>query len=787
MRALNRKLLRDCWRMKGQALAIALVISGGVATFVMSISTLDSLKLTQATFYRDYRFSEVFASLKRAPESLKARIEAIPGVRQAETRVVSGAILDVEGYSDPVTCQIVSVPDHRQPLMNQLYLKAGTTLTAGRDNEVLISGSFADAHRLRPGNHLYGTINGKRKRLQIAGVALSPEHIFQLQPGSVIPDFKSFGTVWMARKPLGSAYDLDGAFNNVTLTLLPEAHVESVIEHLDELLEEYGGLGAYSRKDQISHRYLSEEFRQLEQMAKLFPAIFLGVAAFLLNVVVSRLIATQREQVAILKAFGYSNARIVVHYLQFVLLIVLVGVSGGILIGVWLGMGMSSMYMDFYRFPYLTYHLRPWVAIIAALVSSAAAVLGTVYSVTRVALLPPAEAMQPARPARYRMSWVEKLGLTAWLAQPTRMIVRNLERRPVKAALSVIGIAFAFAILMVGGFFSDAIDTMVTIQFKLAQRDDMTVTFVEPTSQKALYALDSLPGVEYAEPFRSVPARLRFQHRSYRTSIQGIPPKNSLRRLLNRQLEPVELPSDGVVLTDYLATILGIRPGDPLTVEVLEGKRPIRQVNVAGLVSEYVGVAGYMELSALNRLLHEGHAISGAYLATDPLQQERVYSALKGMPRVAGTSVRTKVLENFYETMAKQVLTFAFFNTLLAGTIAFGVVYNSARIALSERSRELASLRVLGFTCGEISYILLGELGVLTLAALPVGFLIGRGLGAYMIWNLQTDLFRIPLVFEPATYSFAATVVLISAAVSGLIVRRKLDHLDLVAVLKTKE
>jgi putative ABC transport system permease protein len=787
MRALSRKLLRDCWRMKGQALAIALVISGGVATLVMSISTLDSLKLTQSTFYGDYRFSEVFAALKRAPESLKPRIEAIPGVRQAETRVVSGAILDVEGYSDPVTCQIISLPDHGQPLMNQLYLKAGTTLTAGRDNEVLIGGAFADAHHLHPGDYLHATINGKRKRLQIVGVALSPEHIFQLQPGSVIPDFKSFGTVWMARKPLASAYDLDGAFNNVTLTLLPEAQIESVIEHLDKLLQDYGGLGAYGRKDQISHRYLSEEFRQLEQMAELYPAIFLGVAAFLLNVVVSRLIATQREQVAILKAFGYSNTRIVIHYLQLVVLIVLVGVLAGILIGVWLGMGMSSMYMDFYRFPYLTYQLRPRVAIVAALVSGAAAVLGTIYSVARAALQPPAEAMQPAPPARYRVSWFERLGLTSWLTQPTRMIVRNLERRPIKAALSVIGIALACAILMVGGFFSDAVDTMVAIQFKLAQRDDMTVTFVEPTSQKALYALNRLPGVEYAEAFRSVPARLRFQHRSYRTSIQGIPPNNTLRRLLNQRLEAVSVPSDGVLLTDYLATILGIRPGDSLTVEVLEGKRAVRQVTVAGVVSEYVGVAGYMDLSALNRLMREGHAISGAYLAMDPLQQQRVYSELKGMPRVAGTSVRAKVLENFYETMAKQVLTFALFITLLAGSIAFGVVYNSARIALSERSRELASLRVLGFTRGEISYILLGELAVLTIVAIPMGFLIGRALGAYIIWTLQTDLFRIPLVFEPSTYSFAATIVLVSAAVSGLIVRRKLDHLDLVAVLKTKE
>ena len=786
MKALDLKLLRDLWGMKGQAAAIALVISSGVATYIMSLSTLDALQTTQAAFYREGRFADVFASLKRAPESLRRRIADLPGVQQVETRVIAGARIELETFTDPVTGQIVSIPDSGEPRLNRLTLRRGRLPESGRDNEVLLSESFADAHTLRPGGHLFATINGRRRRLDIVGVALSPDYIYQLPPGGQIPDFKSFGVMWMARTPLEAAFDMDGAFNDVALTVSSGVNVEDVIARLDELITRYGGLGAYARKDQISHRYLSEEFKGLEQMATIFPAVFLGVAAFLLNVVVSRLIATQREQVAILKAFGYSNSAIVFHFLKLIIVIVCFGVAGGVLFGVWLGMGLSRMYMVFYRFPYMLYHLRPELVMTSGLISAAAAMAGTVHSVVRAAMLPPAEAMQPPPPATYRVSLVERLGLNS-LSQPTRMIIRNIERRPVKAGLTVIGIAFSCGIIVLGGFFSDSFDYMVDIQFKLAQREDLTLTFIEPSSRRALYSLQSVPGVEHAEPFRSVPARLRHGHRMYRSGIQGIAPGNGLRRLFNTDLDLVELPAEGVLLTDYLAGILQVRPGDMLTVEVLEGSRPVRQVPVAGLIKEFVGVSAYMQLPALNRLMREGDAISGAYVVADSAQTAQVYREIKEMPRVAGTSVREQMLRNFYDTIANQMLTFAFFNTLLATTVAFGVVYNSTRIAFAERSRELASLRVLGFTRGEITYILLGEMALLTLLAIPAGFVLGAGGGGLMVSRMETELFRVPLVIDNGTYAFAASIVLASALISGVMIKRKLDRLDLVAVLKTKE
>jgi putative ABC transport system permease protein len=787
MSALNRKLLRDLWALKGQAVAIALVIASGIATFIMALSTLDSLIQTQTAFYRDYRFADVFASLKRAPEAVRSRLESIEGVRQVETRVVTGASLDIEGFGDPVTALIVSLPDSGQSTLNRIYIRRGRTVEAGRDDEVVIGEPFADAHGFQPGDRLRATIRGRRRTLRIVGVALSPEFVYQMQPGALIPDFRTYGVLWMARKPLESAAEMKGGFNDVSFQISPGTNADTVIARADEVLARYGGLGAIARRDQLSNRYLSEEFKQLRQMATMFPVIFLGVAAFLLNVVVSRLITTQREQLALLKAFGYSTADVAIHYTKLVVLVVALGVALGIGAGIWTAKGMVDLYMEYYRFPFMIYVLKPSVVAAATLITLAAALAGTLFSVLKAARIPPAEAMQPAAPLTFRRTLIERMGFTQRLAQPTRMIFRNIGRRPVKALLTLVGIAFGCGIVVIGGFYRDCIDYMVAIQFRYAQQDDITVTFIEPTPERAMYSLRQTPGVGIVEPFRAVAAQLRFEHRIYRGAVRGIPEGNSLYRLLDTKLQPVALPPDGVILTDFLADMLGIRAGDTLTVEVLEGRRPVLEVPVAGIVQEFIGVSAYMRLDALNRLMREGQAISGVYLTTSREARPRILDELKEIPRVAGAAVRENTLQNFYETLARQMLVFIFINTLMATTVAFGVVYNSIRIALSERSRELASLRVLGFTLGEISYILLGELALLTLAAIPLGCFIGYALSAIMVKNLETELFRVPAIIFPATYSFAATVVLVAALLSGLAAARKLARLDLVAVLKARE
>ncbi|MEZ4702944.1 MAG: FtsX-like permease family protein [Rhodothermales bacterium] len=787
MRAIDRKMLRDLWGMRGQALAIAVVIVSGVTTFVTMTATMQTLQRTLTSYYSEYRFADLFASVRRAPETLYETLRGVEGVGQVMTRVTAGVNLEIDGFDEPVSGLLVSIPEGRQPALNRLYIREGRLVELGREDEVLANEVFAEAHGLRPGDRITAVINGRRKALRIVGIALSPEYLMQVQPGSLFPDPQRFGVLWMGHEALSAAYDMGGAFNDVAFTLAPGADEKRVLDRLDEILETYGGVGAVGRMEQPSHFYITEEFRQLRTMATMLPVIFLAVAAFLLNIVVTRLIGTQREQIAVLKAFGYSNGDVGWHYLKLVFVVAVAGAIVGTLAGLRLGRGMGNLYLEFYRFPYLDYYLTPSVVISAVALTMGATFLGVFRAVRRAVQLPPAEAMRPAPPASYKPTLVERIGLQPYLDQPTRMILRNLGRQPMKAFLTVLGIASSCAILIMGLFMSGAFDYIIRVQYGIAQRDDLTITFAEPTSTKSLYELESLPGVIAAEPFRAAPVKLRHRHWTYDTAVQGIPQDAYLRRIIDTELHPVAIPEQGMVLTERLAEILHVSPGDVVVVEVQEGRRLIREVPVVGLTRQYLGVAAYMDLDAVNRLAGGGQALSGVLLTTDRDQEDVLTKLLQRRPRVIGIVAQERAVASFMETSAESMLTFTFILSFFAGVIAFGVVYNSARIALSERDRELASLRVLGFTRGEIAYILLGELGVLTLMAIPLGFLIGTVITAGIVQGLQTDLYQIPMVLDNKTFALSATVVLASTAISAVIVRRKLNKLDLVGVLKTRE
>ena len=787
MRAIHRKLLRDLWSMKGQVLAIAAVIGVGVGMYVTYFSTFNSLYGTQQAYYERYRFGDVFAGLKRAPESLRSSIADIPGVAQVETRVVAEVTLDVEGMEEPVTGRLVSVPERRRAILNDLALRQGRYIEPGRDSEVVITEGFALAHGFEPGDTVAAVINGSRRDLEIVGIALSPEFIYTIRPGDLMPDEARFGVLWMGHKALANAFDMEGGFNDVSLRLLPGASEKEVIARLDDLLKKYGGLGAQSSDFQISNWYLSAELEQLKGMGTVVPMIFLGVAAFLLNVVLMRIVAVQREQIAALKALGYSNGEVGLHYMLWSLLVAGSGGVAGVLLGRKLGVGMLGMYNDYFRFPFLDYELAPDVIVTALCISLAAAAVGAVQAVWGAVKLPPAEAMRPEPPARYRRTLIERLGAERWLSQPARMVLRNLERRPMRAAASVIGIGCSGGLLVIGLFFMDAIDVLMDVQFNIAQRQDITLSFVEPRSAAALYEVSRLPGVMDVEPARGVAVRLRAGHKTRYSSITGLRSDPRLQRVVNAEYRPVDLPPEGVLMTRKLGEILGVEEGSVLTVEVLEGSRPTKEAVVAKLVDEFMGTAVYMDMDALHRWMREGRILSGAYIQVDPFYLERLYTDLKNLPAVAGVALKTAAISAFDEQMDEMMGVFIFFNILFASIITIGVVYNAARISLSERSRELASLRVLGFTRGEISSILLGELATVTLLAVPLGLVIGYGFAALMVTSFSTELYRFPLVVSLRTFSVSALVVISAAALSGLAVRRKLDALDLVEVLKTRE
>ncbi|MBZ5605230.1 MAG: FtsX-like permease family protein, partial [Acidobacteriia bacterium] len=507
----------------------------------------------------------------------------------------------------------------------------------------------------------------------------------------------------------------------------------------------------------------------------------------LLNVLLSRLVATQRGQVAVLKAFGYTSVEIGVHYLKLAIAAVLPGAAAGVGLGLWLASGMMNIYARYFHFPSLRLQADAALILIAVAIAAGSACLGAISAVRRAVALAPADAMRPEPPPTFRAGLLERIGLRTLLSPASRMIVRNLDRRRWRAAFSALAVALAVAIVVSGRYAIDAVERLVSVQFHTIQREDVTVVFQEPRPARARHELAQLAGVLRVEPFREIPARLRLAHRSRRVAVLGLSPDAELRRPVNQRLHPVEVPPDGLLLNAKLAEILGAQIGDVVTLEVLEGARPVRQVPVAAIVDEPVGLGAYMDASALHRVMREGDTISGAYLKVDSAVAPKLYSVLKHTPSISGVAVREAMLASFWKTFGESIWVSTAFMVGFACVIAFGIVYNGARIALSERGHELASLRVLGYTRLEIWRILLGEQALLTLASIPAGFALGFGLSFMLSHFFSRELFRLPLVVNAATYAFAAMVVLGAGVFSGLVVSGRLRHMDLTEVLKSRE
>lgn len=790
MKALDRKLLRDLRLMWSQALTIALVVASGIGGFLTSLSAVDSLALARDRFYAQDRFADVFASVKRAPNAVADVLREVDGVADVQPTLEHMVRVEIPGLADPIIGQLIGL-DARQPhRMNRVSVSSGRGLDSDgaprRDSQLqaLVSEAFAQAHKLEPGSTLTALINGKQRTLVVTGTALSPEFIFAGLWG--MPDARGFGVFWVDRDALAAAYDMQGAFNRVAVKLAPGASERAAVEGVSRVLARYGAREAYGREDQPSHAMLDNEIKEQRVLGTVLPAIFLAVAAFLLNVVVSRLVATQREQIAALKALGYPNRSIAAHYLKLVLLIVALGLALGVFIGDRLGTMFTGLYAEFFHFPSFEHRIAPWLLVTSLAITVATAVAGTLNAILATVRLPPAEAMRPPAPGRYRKTLLETMGIQR-MGPAMRMIVRNMERRPLRTVLAVGGVAAAVAIVIMGNFVRDAIEVVVDTQLQVGLRGDVTVWTAEPLDDAVRHELARLPGVTHVESTRFVPVSFVHGHRRERNMIRGYDGRPELYRVIDADRRETLLAGRGLVLTDRLADKLGARPGDTLQVEVLEGDGRTVPMKVSATVREMMGLNAYMEREALNRALGDGDVSGGFVLAVERGREDEVLQATKSLPRVAGAWSKATTLRNMEEISARNVRIMSTILTLFASVIAVGVVYNNARIALAERAWELASLRVLGFTRAEVSGLLLGEMAIVIAIALPLGMVLGFGLTHLVTELLKSDQFFFPVVVRARTYAWSAICVVIAGAASALVVRRRIDRLDMVAALKTRD
>ncbi len=779
MNNLNKKIFRELFQLKFQAITISLVVASGVAIFIASLISYDSLWTARDKFYTNYYFSQGFVSLKRAPNSVNRRLEKIQGIGIVKTRIIQEGTIDFKEEILPTSARFVSLTKG----INEIALTSGRFPVT--DQEVIVSESFAKANKLNPGDKITTILYGVRKSFVMVGTGLSPEYVYIFRVSNPMPDDKHYGVFWMNREALEKAFRMEGAFNDAVFTFIPGANTRSVLKEVDNVLENYGGFGSYDRDKLPSYSFLRDEFKQLKTTAFMIPVIFLGVAAFLLHIVSTRLVSKEREQIATLKALGYDNWTIALHYLKFISVISSLGSIVGIFLGIYLGELMTNLYGMYYRFPDLRALFNPLHSVLGYIVGVGSGAVGALFAIRQVLKLEPASAMRPPVPESFKKNFLERTGLL--LSTTTKMIIRNLFQRPVRTALASLGISSAVMIMVIGTFSQDAIDTMLDVQFNLLQRESMNVSFLNPVTTHSILEISSQRGVVHTEGYRIVPVRIRAGHKSKELVLQGIPHNAELRRLIGKNRQIITPTTTGILLNSVVAEKMGIVKGQNIELEVLEGNRRKIRLKVEGTIDEILGQGAYMDRESVSRILGEGNSVNLIAMRIDSNEEENLLRKLKTFPKIAGVSTRSGTLKVFNDIMERTTLGTALILLIFSSVIAIGVVYNTAMISLSERAFELGSLRILGFTNSEVFQILAGELIFETFFALPLGCALGYLFAYLMLQTVDTEGFTFPLSISMKTYGYALLMTIGTLIISFFIIYRKVKSMDLISVLKIRE
>jgi putative ABC transport system permease protein len=788
MHALDKKLLRDFRRLWGQSLAIALVLACGVMILLTAFGMYRALDDTLEAFYERNEFADVWASTEKAPRPLLSEIAAIEGVQTAEARVQEYLMLDIPGRVKSATGLALSLPENGEmPMLNVPILRSGRLPDPQATDEVLVTEPFAEANGFALGDTFDALMSGQKRTLTITGTALSPEFVYAIGPGTLMPDDASFGVMWMPEHMLAAAFDMSGAFNTVTLSLSRDANEDRVIDALDDLLAPYGGTGAYGRADQASNAFVATEIKQLKNMATILPPVFFGISAFLVNMVIGRIIALERAEIGLLKALGYTDLHIAAHYVLMAGLTAVLGIVIGWITGGMSARWMAAEYAQYFKFPYLIFNVSYDAYAISGFLALLTAALGALRSAMGAARLPPAVAMSPPAPPRYKRSLFDRMLAAARLSQPSMMIWRSIFRWPLRAAMSALGLSLAVAIMIAVGFFSYSMNEISDVAFNQSNREDTVLLFSKDRPLSALEDVRKLPGVMEAEGELYTAVKLRHGPLEKQLSIVTRGSGATLARSIDATGHVVEAEGNGLLITTRVAEVLDLTPGDLVEVEFMTGRRETYRLRVAGVTEQFFGLGAYMTRAEMARLTRSIPQISVANVTLDPTQDEAFNAAIKDTPMISGAVRVTDMKASFAATVDENISIMNGLFIIVAVLITVGLTYNSARIQLSERARELASLRILGFSNWEVSYVLVGEIMLIAALAQPLGWLIGYGLGHLMAASFTSDLYNIPMVLPPAAYATASLVVLATALTSVMVVRQRVDRLDLVSVMKTRE
>ncbi|QDU96078.1 ABC transporter permease [Lignipirellula cremea] len=792
MNTLNRKLAREIFNAKGLLLAITSIIAVGVMCFVTLQSAYQNLSYAKRDYYRDSRMADFWIDLKKAPLSEIDALYRIRGVSEIESRISFNATVDLEGVVKPLNGFVLSLPDQRMPILNEIALQQGDYFSSRRANEVIINESFARAHRLYPGQRLHLLMNNRRQELIIVGTALSSEFVYVQGPGSLVPDPSTFGVFYIKRSFAEDVYDFQGAANQIIGRLAPEARdqIDPILQQAETLLDSYGVFSTTPLRLQTSNQFLSNEISGLGAMSTIVPSIFLAVAAVVLNVLLTRLARQQRVVVGTLKALGYSSGQVFWHFLKFGLVVGLIGGLIGAGFGYWGATGITRVYRHFMDFPDLDSRFYPGVMAVGMIVSLGCAGAGAFYGAYTMLRLLPAEAMRPEPPRSGGAIWLER---ATWfwslLNASWRMVLRTVFRQYVRSGANVFASMMGAGLLVTGFMLSASQDYLLEFQFYRAVRSDIDLQFKEVEGRPALDEIRRLPGVDRAEPLLNV--AFEFVHGPYRrkSAVTGLSPGAVLTIPRDAAGTAMPIPETGLVITRRLATLLHLQQGDQVTLIPVQGERRPCQAAVARIADSYMGLGAYAEIAFLSGLVQEEFALSGAQLLVNhrPHDMRRLYLELKQTPGIQGVTARADTIRNLEKALLENQMVSVITIIVFAGVVFFGSIVSSSMVNLAERRREVATFRALGYTPWQVGGLFFRESMLTNLLGSLLGLPVGYGLVVLTAWSYNNDLLRLPVVTPPWIWFVTLGLATIFALCAQAVVQWSIHRMDFVEGLKVKE
>ena len=787
MNILFKNLLRDIKKSKGQFISILIIVVLGVTFYTAINSAFENLSNSSTKYYEDYRLADIWVDIYNAPIAIKEKLESIPNVKTATGRIIKDASINIS--EENATLRFITLPDIKRDIINDVVIKSGRYFSDSDSNQCLLDEDFFKANNLNLGEYIYPIINGNKVKLKVVGSVKSPEFVYILKDSSeMMADNKRFGIIYIKQSFGEAIFDLKGFINNIAIQISNGSDVKVIKDDVKKALKNYGVKSVIDREEQTSSKMISEEIKQLKSMGGTFPIIFFMVASVIIYIMMGRMVENQRTQIGVLKAVGFTNVQVLTYYMSYSAIIAFIGSFIGSIIGTYMGVGMTKLYNQYFNLPLGDVKIYGEFVVPAFMLTLFFCLFAGYNSCKAIFKIMPSEAMREKSPQSGKKIIVEKIDLI-WrnISYLEKIIIRNLFRYKKRALLISIGVIFSSAILLVALSMSDSMNFMIKQQYGNIQDYDIKVKLSKLISVEELNNIKNITHVKELEPVLETGVEISNGWKSKNVGFTALVKDPQMYKVEDKNGNAISIPKNGILISEKLANTLGVKVNDSVNIKFYFPGKDKKEMVVKGIVVQYLGLSTYTSMDNLNGILGEGMIASSAVLKLDNINFENeVKDKLRDMPNVTSVESKTDSLNALLKTMGGMEASIGVY-IILSGILLIAVLYNIATINIFERQRELATLKVLGFTNNEVKKLIFNENYIIVIFGMIIGLPFGKWLGAYLMASSSTDAYTIPYIIEIKTYIIAIILTLLFTAITNLTLMKKIKALDMIEVLKNKE